>query len=576
MDKILEFIGLLRGSGIRIAVSEVLDAYKALCKIQIVDKDVFRNVLQCTLVKTSEDIDKFNKIFDLYFVVIDKEEKIDNNEFNDIVDDLKNKLNEFNLEDNNRNKVDSNYNDELSNGGNNEDKFERNDNIDNKSDDICNNDGDSGSSSGISSNVSTNDDMSGISNDSTSTVNSGNAINPGSGINNTYNENNNNCGNCVDSDDTNTGQNGKETAEVTDTLSNINKDFSNAFDMNQKETSIQDISEIYKYGSDAELKMKAEELANIQFDISDKNNIKGTAERLLIKNKLEFAKAVAKRNSSQKSQDNIDKKYNELKNLLKDAIEKNLVQQFGTDIISELTSEDTLCDCDLANLEYNDLDKVNTIIKKMVKKLKTDISRKLQIGKKGKISIRQTIKKSMQSGNVCSDLVFKRKRLDKSKLIVLCDISGSVCIYVPFMLQFVKAVANNFDDLRTFLFIDKIQEVFLTEETNINKVCNDYPISFSSGTDYTNVFKEMNELDINRKTVLIILGDAENTADMNAKYEFKELAEKVKTVYWLNPVDEKEWYEFSELKDYDAYITKVFRCKTIRDIENFVKALIKI
>ena len=38
----------------------------------------------------------------------------------------------------------------------------------------------------------------------------------------------------------------------------------------------------------------------------------------------------------------------------------------------------------------------------------------------------------------------------------------------------------------------------------------------------------------------------------------------------------KEIVEFSELKDYDAYITKVFRCKTIRDIENFVKALIKI
>ena len=144
-------------------------------------------------------------------------------------------------------------------------------------------------------------------------------------------------------------------------------------------------------------------------------------------------------------------------------------------------------------------------------------------------------------------------------------ILGSVAITLPFILG-----------LTGFLFIDKIQEVFLTEETNINKVCNDYPISFSSGTDYTNVFKEMNELDINRKTVLIILGDAENTADMNAKYEFKELAEKVKTVYWLNPVDEKVWYEFSELKDYDAYITKVFRCKTIRDIENFVKALIKI
>jgi uncharacterized protein with von Willebrand factor type A (vWA) domain len=600
MDKILEFIKLLRDSGIRIAVSEVLDAYKALCKIEVADKEVFRNVLQCTLVKTSEDIEKFDKIFELYFVVIDKEEEIDDNEFNDIVDDLKDKLDDFNLNDNNEEDNTSSKNNEFdesgdndscdgsdsnnedeqnendlgsqSDGGDNERESKENNNSTDKNNDICNTDSPGGSSAGHCSDVSNADDMSANPGNDIPDIDSNSSFPSSSYSSGSYDESNTTSGNNISSANISSKHDGKE---ITDTLSNINKDFSNAFDMHQKETSIQDISEIYKYGSDAELKMKAEELANIQFDINDKNDIKGTAERLLIKNKLEFAKAVAKRNSSPKSQKNVDKKYEELKEYLKNAIEKNLVQQFGTDIISELTSEDTLCDSDLASLEYNDLDKVNAIIKKMVKKLKTNVSRKLQIGKKGKISIRQTIKKSMQSGNVCSDLVFKRKRLDKSKLIVLCDISGSVCIYVPFMLQFVKAVADNFDDLRTFLFIDKIQEVFLTEETNISKVCNDYPISFSSGTDYTNVFKEMNELDINKKTVLIVLGDAENTADINAKDEFKCLAEKVKTVYWLNPVDEKEWYEFSELKDYDPYITKVFRCKTIRDIENFVKALVK-
>ena len=593
MDKILEFIRLLRNSGIRVAVSEVLDAYKTLCKIEIVDKEVFRNVLQCTLVKTSEDIEKFNKIFELYFVVIDKEEKIDNNEFNDIVDDLKDKFDEFNLDESKQdNECDNEQNDECkseqkneqenkfndnsineekaNNNGENNGSKEKNNN-DDKMDDLCNSDCSGSNRTDNDFNVPVPDIMPDCFNDSISDAISDNDTNTG-------NICGNNAGDNANSDSNNYSNENfeKDRTEITDTLSNINKDFSNAFDLNQKETTIQDISEIYKYGSDAELKMKAEELANVQFDINDKNDINGTAERLLIKNKLEFAKAVAKRNTSEKSQKNIDKKYNELKALLKNAIEKNLVQQFGTEIISELTSEDSLCDSDLANLEYNDLDKVNAIIKKMVKKLKTNVSRKLQIGKKGKIDIRQTIKKSMKSGNVCSDLVFKRKKLDKSKLIVLCDISGSVCIYVPFMLQFVKAVADNFDDLRTFLFIDRIQEVFLTEETNINKVCNDYPIGFSSGTDYTNVFKEMNELDINKKTVLIVLGDAENTADINAKDEFKKLADKVKTVYWLNPVDENEWYEFSELKDYDAYITKIFRCKTIRDIENFVKALVKI
>ena len=66
-DRILEFIGDLRRSELRVSTTEALDALQAAQEVGLADRDDFRHALAATLVKETRDLPTFERIFDLYF-----------------------------------------------------------------------------------------------------------------------------------------------------------------------------------------------------------------------------------------------------------------------------------------------------------------------------------------------------------------------------------------------------------------------------------------------------------------------------------------------------------------------------
>ncbi len=73
MEKtILEFIDALRGSGVRISLSENIDCFRAIETLGVEDKPVFKAALRSTLVKKSSDIKAFEKLFEMYFTSLTK------------------------------------------------------------------------------------------------------------------------------------------------------------------------------------------------------------------------------------------------------------------------------------------------------------------------------------------------------------------------------------------------------------------------------------------------------------------------------------------------------------------------
>ncbi len=73
MDKtILEFIDALRASGVRIALSENIDCFRALETLGVGDKPTFKSAMRSTLVKRGADISTFEKLFEMYFTSLTK------------------------------------------------------------------------------------------------------------------------------------------------------------------------------------------------------------------------------------------------------------------------------------------------------------------------------------------------------------------------------------------------------------------------------------------------------------------------------------------------------------------------
>jgi uncharacterized protein with von Willebrand factor type A (vWA) domain len=68
--RIVEFANVLRRNGVRVSLSENIDAFRALRFIGIRDPSLFRNALRATLVKRASDVKPFEELFDFFFLGI--------------------------------------------------------------------------------------------------------------------------------------------------------------------------------------------------------------------------------------------------------------------------------------------------------------------------------------------------------------------------------------------------------------------------------------------------------------------------------------------------------------------------
>ena len=69
-DRIIEFANVLRRNGVRVSLSENMDAFRALGLVGIRDPHLFRNALRTTLVKRASDVKPFEELFDFFFLGI--------------------------------------------------------------------------------------------------------------------------------------------------------------------------------------------------------------------------------------------------------------------------------------------------------------------------------------------------------------------------------------------------------------------------------------------------------------------------------------------------------------------------
>ena len=92
---------------------------------------------------------------------------------------------------------------------------------------------------------------------------------------------------------------------------------------------------------------------------------------------------------------------------------------------------------------------------------------------KGKLNFRKTIRKSLQSGGSLYKTVFKPQIRKKPRLILLCDISGSMALYSLFGLTLLFGVVQRFRSVKAFVFIDGLTEI--TKDLQNLKI-NKHPI----------------------------------------------------------------------------------------------------
>ena len=270
-------------------------------------------------------------------------------------------------------------------------------------------------------------------------------------------------------------------------------------------------------------------------------------------------------------------------NNLREVVSDYVQEQFllHGDVSGEKLREQIFRSMNMAQIDRSYLHEVHSLVRKMAKKLVNMYSRRKKNYRKGKLNVRKTIQKNWSNQGILFNLRWSYKKIDKPKIIVLCDVSGSVGAYSRFMLMFLFSLTEVISKIRAFVFSSHLGEV--TEhfkKGHLEPAIEDALSKYGGGsTDYAQALSDLTSLcmdDIDKKTTVVILGDASNNFGPEKAHLLKGIYERAKQVFWLNPEGKYRWDTGdSVMKTYSAYCTKVFQCGNIDQLERVISTLLR-
>jgi uncharacterized protein with von Willebrand factor type A (vWA) domain len=275
----------------------------------------------------------------------------------------------------------------------------------------------------------------------------------------------------------------------------------------------------------------------------------------------------------------LDGKVEALRDSVRDFVERNLLLFAKGD--TEKFREELLKSARLSNLERRDLDRMRVLVRQMAKKLAARYAKTRRRRLRGQLDTRRTLRRNMGWGGIPFITVWKQKRIEKPRVLVLCDVSGSVAAMAQFLLMFMYAINEALSDIRSFAFagsLIEVSEILEKEpvEEAITKIMS--LIGFGS-SNYGNSFADFEDgwmRHVTNKTTVIILGDARGNRTDPRTDVVGRLSLRSKRIIWLNPEYRSAWGTGdSDMYRYAPFCNLVTVCNTLRHLERAITDILE-
>ncbi|MDR3510422.1 MAG: VWA domain-containing protein [Caulobacteraceae bacterium] len=243
--------------------------------------------------------------------------------------------------------------------------------------------------------------------------------------------------------------------------------------------------------------------------------------------------------------------------------------------------EELLAEEKLTSVDPREMAGMQTLVRRMAKRLASRYSRRQRRAKQGQLDIRRTLRKAMPHEGLPFDIVWKTRKVDRPKIVALCDVSGSVANVSQFLMLFLYSLNEVVERLDAFAFSNRLIPVgdILDEETAevaiaavIKKIglrSTDYGLSFED-------FAGLHLQKLDRHTTVIILGDG-RTNYVDPRIDIlRQINERSRAVIWLNPEPESFWSRGdSEMERYRRFCHVVKTCNTLRQLERIIDDVLR-
>ena len=198
---------------------------------------------------------------------------------------------------------------------------------------------------------------------------------------------------------------------------------------------------------------------------------------------------------------------------------------------------------DFSSFGMADLAEVERLAQQIARRLATRRSRRLRPSRRrGRVDLRRTVRLSLTRGELI-ELARRERRIQKTKLVIFCDVSGSMDLYSRLLLQFLYAMQNQLGRMETFVFSTRLHRISdgLRHASYRGALARLGDVrDWSGGTKIGESLRAFNvgwpKL-LDRDTVVIVLSDGWDTGDPAILADaLRTMRRRAGKVIWLNPL----------------------------------------
>ena len=161
----------------------------------------------------------------------------------------------------------------------------------------------------------------------------------------------------------------------------------------------------------------------------------------------------------------------------------------------------------------------------VAKRLALQHSRRYRATRHGRVTdLRRSFRKNIKYGGTLIELTYKRRKLRKPRIVLLCDVSRSMETYSTFLLQFIYALQNTLGHVESFVFstrLTRVTDYFKAGDIHValERMARDVP-DWAGGTRIGDSLVSFNKLwalrIVDRHTIVLILSDGLDSGDAAA------------------------------------------------------------
>lgn len=208
---------------------------------------------------------------------------------------------------------------------------------------------------------------------------------------------------------------------------------------------------------------------------------------------------------------------------------------------------------DFAELTPTEMQEINRLMQKMAWQLEQRRSRRRSQARHGLYpDMRRTFRQNLRYGGELLQLAWRRRKLKRRPLVVICDISGSMERYARVLLKFIYVISNGLDKVEAFVFSTRLTRItHHLKHRDIDQALDEATQAIHDWAGGTRIGESLKTFNyewgrrvLGQGALVLLISDGWDRGDTNLlRREMDRLQLSCHRLIWLNPLLGSENYE---------------------------------